>query len=573
MKDVPYQPAVLSAADILIAPENPRSNDTVDLAKVRDLASNILEHGVLTPLIGYMEDDRFYAVAGGRRTRAIDMLVRSEEMSPDTPIPVRIIDKASAGTIGIAEQVTHQELSDLDEMRIYAHPEYSDKSDAELARIIGKSAKAVQQRRAVLSLPEDALAAMWDGKITVEQAHGLTYFLGDDDSIAELVDECIRNPRTSLKDLRDDFKRQCTEWDRDPRTKLFTIAEYIEAGGKMQDDLFTDAMFILSPGVVEALAKDHAPAEMMKRYPDAPFILNLDELDHTPRRFWGIDSLTYEERDEWDEIRWDKWSKNEDEEPEWFERYRELEAKAELVIPDDAAPYLGVGYTIRRYGDDPLQVTDKLLPIRQDVLEFFYDKGYLERPEEREVPFEDGGETEREPDPLQLSNAMLDRIRRIRIQVARNELVKKPDLAMAHYIVHVQKPYSTDFTYTPENSNMLTAELMADFDDGPKWKEAKALIDTEPEQVFNLKPAQIKSLMAFRILDCMGNADVAFTFDDKVRSYWTPSDDFCKGYTKPQLLHMLKDCEGNFDSMKKGTLAELVAEHAENNAEFLPLGF
>jgi len=108
-----------------IAPENPRSAETVDYSKIAELAENIAVQGMLTPLIAYRKGPDFFITAGGRRTRAIEWLIDEQRVEDDAVFPVTVMDKDAAITAGNAEQLTHVAMSALDELRVFERPEAS----------------------------------------------------------------------------------------------------------------------------------------------------------------------------------------------------------------------------------------------------------------------------------------------------------------------------------------------------------------------------------------------------------------------------------------------------------------
>lgn len=564
MKDL-VPDSTVPAGILHIAPENPRSNETVAPDQINVLAENIRSQGVLTPLIGYMEDDVFHAVAGGRRTRAILQLVENATISDDYAVPVSIIEKNRALEVGIAEQVTHQKLSDIDELRIYAHDGFSDRTDKELAAIIGKSEVAVRQRRAVLSLPQHVLDAVFAGEITVDQAHGLTYFIGDDDTINDLLDDCKHNKNLSLTRLRDIFNRQTGEWSKSPLTQLVTQDEYKSAGGELQEDLFSDEAFILTPHILRDLAREKALAQITQDYADWGFISERTD-NGFPRRHPGCDSLTDEERTEWDEIRFQSWRHDEDEEPEWFERFHHLETKAKTFYPEDLKALLGVQWELQTHStNNPFFIVEGVLP---DDLEPLYQAGWLERPE----PTPEAKNSAEQEDALPA--ALLADIQRLKLHAARQELIKKPNDVIQIYLQHVNTDYSLSFTTSPQPSDQPPA---VEVSWSKQFCDAMELDRTHPDDMPNLSPADQRKLLALKMLK---NMTVRWPgierYAEKFRDYFTPDADFLKRYKKTLLVDMCENALGqdarSLQSQKVGALASMLADHAQADPHWLPIG-
>lgn len=571
MKDTLDQVITDVTASILnVAPENPRSAETLDLALLDPLADNIEQFGVLSPLVGYEEAGQFYATAGGRRARAIQMLVRDERIPDDTPIPTVLMSKDEAIAAGHAEQLTHVKMSDIDELRIYAHPAYKDKSDADLARIVGKSVRAVKQRRAVLSLPKDVLDLVWTRAINVDQAHGLTYFIGDDERLHEMADLCQRRSDYDLNDLRYQFTQDQSTWAKCTFNALVTKEEYLAAGGTFSGDLFTEDEFIDDMALLTKLANEAAMKRVPKAYAEYGFVTQVANL-YDNRTHRGMDNLTDDEREEWHDMRWSKWQHDEDEEPEWFKRYAELEAKAELFWPDELKALLGVVYTLNRNAKGGFETRINVLP---DDLEPLYEGGWLERPAPQPDPDHDVPEEAAEDDGPKLAGSHIDCITRIKLHVARQEMVKDPNAVFEEYLVHHQKAYSSTFNPTPESAAYPPDIDGLDF--SKQYLAAQQLNETDAETVRTLTPAERRTILAFKILQCVRTNFDTTRWDDKLRTYFTPGTDFLKRYKKPHLMQMLLDAgheEQALTGLKVTALVEALADHAKEDKSFVPLGF
>lgn len=568
MKDL-LQEAV-RAASLTVAPENPRSEESVNRDQISDLASNILELGILTPLIGYHEGDAFMVVAGGRRARAIQSLIVGGDMLPDTAIPVIVIDREGAALAGAAEQLSHVRMTDLDELRVYGMAQYQSTSDAELASLLGKSEKAVSQRRAVLTLPEEILSEIFAGTITVDQGFGLTYFARNPEALAEAAAGCKNNPRTTLSDLRRAFERSQRDWNECSLSQIVTPEEYLAAGGEFQDDLFTDTRFILDMEILQDVAKKKAPSILRERFPDAAFIIAAPD-GQAPARHWGIDNLTDEEEEEWHEMRFARYRHDEEEEPEWFARFAELEAKSERTFPEALTAMLGVAYVVKTWGSDPIQIFQHVLP---EDLEPLYAAGYLERPVEEVI---DPDAPEESAPEAGLTQRTRDEIDSIRIHVAQMCMIKDPNLAMRTYIESINSDRYVMPTYsaTPDRKH---AAGMEGLEMSKQWEKALENDMARGEALAALSPADLRSLVALKMLKCMTTRFDTTPYTDQIRGYFTPDVEFMKLYRKPQLMQMaieagLLEADVPPEKFKTQALAEMLAHHAVKFGDWLPLGF
>lgn len=553
-----------------IAPENPRSDETIDDAKIDVLAENIKEVGVIQPLIGYVHDGQGLVVAGGRRLRALRRLVEQGALDEETEVPFREIAFDEAEIIGIAEQLSHEAMSPLDELRTYDLPRFRKLTNTQLSHIMGKSIKAVEQRRAVLTLPEPVLARVFDGRISVDQGFGLTYFMDDAVAMAEAVERCEGDRRFGLNELRRSFMRKREEWQDCPASKIVTQEEYIEAGGQLQTDLFTEAAFVLSPDILDGLADDAARTRIMFDYPEAAFIRRADGIWDVPRHR-GIKTMTEDQYDEWFEL-----SSMEDEDmtTEQSARLAELEPLSEASYPDELKALLGVVYTMRQRGDVPYVYADRALP---DDLEPLYEAGYLTRPEE--AGSGTSGEGEAEPQ-TGLTAKQKDRIARVLTHCRRMEMAKRPDAVMLAYLKYVRsaRAWPWPFTDTPQPANgiegledMLTVS--------PAWGKMEEFSDLSGDALDDMKPADTRLCIARHILDCMTLQAEGPHIDVTIlRKYFRPTVDFFKGYRRGDLLHMIGEAQpevevGEYASLKKTALEELATHLYNANPGWTPTGF
>ncbi len=151
-------------------PEQPRH--TMDREGLRELASSIIEHGMLQPLVVREEspdqhgDNRYMIVAGGRRWAAIDLALRGE-LGPLDEVTLRhlrrvpILLDRSEGTVRrirqLIENIQRQALPPIEEARAIRELMQLERLSArEIARRLHKSHPYVNERLAVLD--EEAIS-------------------------------------------------------------------------------------------------------------------------------------------------------------------------------------------------------------------------------------------------------------------------------------------------------------------------------------------------------------------------------------------------------------------------------
>lgn len=182
------------AIDLIDAnPEQPRQYFSAeDLA---DLASSIIEHGVLQPLIVTRKSNgRFELVAGERRLRASKMAKLSE-----VPVVIRgeETDKDKL-VLALLENIQRADLNPIEEARSYARlsDEYGLTHD-EIAKKVGKSRSAISNALRLLELDEDILLAVEMEKIS--RSHAKTLLSENDQTKRRAMFEAMMSGKMTVR--------------------------------------------------------------------------------------------------------------------------------------------------------------------------------------------------------------------------------------------------------------------------------------------------------------------------------------------------------------------------------------
>ncbi len=159
---------------------NPRRS--FDEEQLESLASSVREKGVIQPIIARPVPglrDSFEIVAGERRWRAAQRAGLHE-------IPVIVIEATDKETLELAiiENVQRADLNPIDEALGYEQLiNQFQYTQADLARVIGKSRSHVANTLRLLNLPEAARKLVTDGALSAGHARALLAF-PDPDVIA-----------------------------------------------------------------------------------------------------------------------------------------------------------------------------------------------------------------------------------------------------------------------------------------------------------------------------------------------------------------------------------------------------
>ncbi|KUR75282.1 ParB/RepB/Spo0J family partition protein [Novosphingobium sp. Fuku2-ISO-50] len=206
------------------------------------LAASIAEHGLLQPLIVSPAKGRktlFDVHAGGRRWRAIGLLIERGVLPKDYAVDVRLCDNedAAAREISLAENLIREAMTPADEARAYQEI-IVDGADAEaVARRFGVTVRHVQGRLRLADLAEPIFAALALGEITLDvaMAYGAT---GDRERQAAAWERLSTSwQRDNAQAIRRAIAEEALSADH-PVARFLGEAEYSGCGGRIERDLF-----------------------------------------------------------------------------------------------------------------------------------------------------------------------------------------------------------------------------------------------------------------------------------------------------------------------------------------------
>ena len=211
-------------------------------AGLEALAASIAEHGLLQPLIVSPAKGRktlFDVYAGGRRWRAIGLLIERGALAKDHAVDIRLCESeyAAAREISLAENLIREAMTPADEARAYKEIR-AEGADAEaVARRFGVTVRHVQGRLRLADLAEPIFAALAAGEITLDvaMAYGST---GDRDRQAAAWERMSTNwQHDNAQAIRRAIADTALAANH-PIALFLGEAEYMACGGRIDRDLF-----------------------------------------------------------------------------------------------------------------------------------------------------------------------------------------------------------------------------------------------------------------------------------------------------------------------------------------------
>jgi ParB/RepB/Spo0J family partition protein len=584
-----------------VAPANPRHN--VPPEGITELANSIEQMGLLVPMTGYEDNGTIFITAGGRRLRAIKQLVAAGRVE-DQHWPVILRDYEDAISAGIIDEFSKNRLTDRDELFAFLNHVNNNATDEELAHVFGRDVRWCKRRRRLGQLPAKALNLIFHGTLSVEHGIGLTYFEPESELFDDAIEWCKRDPSVTIRQLRNRANIGGQPFASHVESRIVSLQEYIDAGGKVQEDLFADATLILDPELLTELAMTFVRGVAQMAYPDST-IIDLDPY-HFPRTLQVPSQLGEDEEEEYvgffaqfpdiddvdeiDEIMAER-------APADAERFRELHALDNPAVPDDVLAMLDVGVRLSRndpvgYQIFPAMLPDRTDPRYQQLIDMDMIPGRKTDDRAEDEAQQDAAEAAAEEAP-QVSNAVAADIEKIMTHVVQQVMIEHPERVMRLYAYHVadRGSYRPMFSHVPEFYNQLPDDFTG-IKVSKSWERLTKKSETSsPEKLAGAKPDLVLEYLAFKMLRCLTrNIDLDLIKKAgkteirpvDVRTWWTPDLTFLSRYKKDVLNDMLEqldpkahaDLVGRVAGMpSKAQLAETLAEAAASHDNWLPVGF
>ena len=242
---------------------------------IEDLANDIALRGLLMslnvrPILGDNDEEtgRYEVPAGGRRYRALELLVKQKRMSKTEPIPC-IVKRGGSTSVeddSLAENVHRLQLHPLDQFRAFQTLQLQGLGEDEIAARYFVSVSTVRQRLRLASVSPRLLDLYANDDIKLEQV--MAFSITNDHVRQEQVWDTV-----SRSHIRESYyiRRLLTETAvraADRRSVYIGIEAYEAAGGVVMRDLFEQDQggWLQDPALLEHLVfeKLKADAETLK---------------------------------------------------------------------------------------------------------------------------------------------------------------------------------------------------------------------------------------------------------------------------------------------------------------------
>jgi len=264
-RDIPFNKLVLSQSNVRRVKAGVSIEELAEDIARRTLLQSLNVRPVLDD--EGVETGMFEVPAGGRRYRALQLLVKQKRLAKTAPVPCVVRDPSvdiSAQEDSLAENVHRAPLHPLDQFRAFQALRQKGQSEEEIAAAFSVGVNVVKQRLRLATVSEKLLDIYAEDGLSLEQL--IAFTVTNDHARQEQVWEALQR---SYSQEPYQIRRMLTERTvraSDRRALFVGLDAYEQAGGIVLRDLFQqdDGGWLENVGLLDALVAEKLKAEAEK---------------------------------------------------------------------------------------------------------------------------------------------------------------------------------------------------------------------------------------------------------------------------------------------------------------------
>jgi ParB family chromosome partitioning protein len=253
-RDIPFDKLLLSQSNVRHVKAG---------VSIEELAEDIARRGLLMGLsVRAVTDEAgeetgmFEIPAGGRRYRALALLVKQRRLAKTAPVPCVVRTDGLAEEDSLAENIQRAPLHPLDQFRAFLALRAKGQSEEEIAANQFVSIAVVKQRLRLASVSPKLLDVYAEDGMTLDQLMAFTVN-GDHERQEQVFERLCQSYDKQPYAIR----RMLTEGAvraSDKRAQFIGVDAYVEAGGTVLNDLFQgdDGGWLQDVGLVDMMVAE-----------------------------------------------------------------------------------------------------------------------------------------------------------------------------------------------------------------------------------------------------------------------------------------------------------------------------
>ncbi len=258
-RDIPFNKLLLSQSNVRRVKAG---------VSIEELAEDIVRRGLLQGLSVRAVNDQagvetgmFEIPAGGRRYRALELLVKQKRLAKTAPVPCIVRDSGIAEEDSLAENVQRAPLHPLDQFRAFLALREKGQSEEEIAAAFFVSVNVVKQRLKLASVSPALHDVYAEDGMTLDQMMAFT--VSGDHERQEQVFERLKASHDKQPYV---IRRMLTEGAvraSDKRAQFIGVDAYVAAGGTVLRDLFQgdDGGWLQDVALIDQMVGDKLKAD------------------------------------------------------------------------------------------------------------------------------------------------------------------------------------------------------------------------------------------------------------------------------------------------------------------------
>ncbi|WP_313324813.1 ParB/RepB/Spo0J family partition protein [Sphingobium yanoikuyae] len=261
-RDIPLNKLVLSQSNVRRVKAG---------VSIEDLAASIARRGLIQSLSVFPvvdaegnETGMFEVPAGGRRFRALELLVKQKRLAKVAPVPCVVRDRDGAilpEEVSLAENIERAALHPLDQFRAFHDMLIKGMTEEEIAAAFFVPVNVVKQRLRLATVSPVLHDVYADDGMTLEQLMAFT--VSEDHERQTQVWDAIKDAWSKEPYQIRRMLTEITVRASDKRAVFLGIEAYEAAGGTVMRDLFQadDGGWLQDVGLLDRLVADKLKAE------------------------------------------------------------------------------------------------------------------------------------------------------------------------------------------------------------------------------------------------------------------------------------------------------------------------
>jgi ParB family transcriptional regulator, chromosome partitioning protein len=258
-RDIPFNKLVLSQSNVRRVKAGISIEELAEDIARRSLLQSLNVRAVLDA--DGQETGMFEVPAGGRRFRALELLVKQKRMKKTEPVPCVVRTDGLAEEDSLAENVQRADLHPLDQFRAFQTLREKGLTEEDIAARFFVSPNIVKQRLKLAAVSQKLLDVYAEDGMTLEQLMAFT--VTNDHARQEQVWDVLAHSHNKEPYQ---IRRQLTEGAvraADKRAQFVGVDVYEAAGGGVMRDLFEhdDGGWLQDPALLDRLVMEKLKAE------------------------------------------------------------------------------------------------------------------------------------------------------------------------------------------------------------------------------------------------------------------------------------------------------------------------